>query len=53
MDSTTRLKDLKTRLNQSVPESDHELQSAENSNQVPTDAASASETTWGGGVREP
>lgn len=29
-----RLKDLKTRLNQSMPESDDELQSAEKSNQV-------------------
>lgn len=42
MDSRTRLKDLKTRLNQSMPESDDELQSAVDSNQVLTDATPAS-----------
>ena len=37
MDSMTRLKELKTRLNQSMPESDDELQRAEKSNQVRPD----------------
>lgn len=37
MDSVARLKDLKTRLNQAMPESDDELERAEKSNQVPTD----------------
>lgn len=39
-DSMKRLKELKTRLNQSLPESDEELERAEQSNQVPPDAAS-------------
>lgn len=42
MDSMTRLKDLKARLTQSMPESDDELQRAEKSNQVLTDATAAS-----------
>eukprot|EP00066_Takifugu_rubripes_P029030 XP_011618296.1 PREDICTED: nesprin-2-like [Takifugu rubripes] len=37
-DSMTRLKDLKTRLNRSVPESDDELQGAEKSNQENEDS---------------
>lgn len=41
-DSMTRLKDLRTRLNQPMPESDDELQRAEKSNQVPTDGTAAS-----------
>lgn len=42
-DSTLQLKDVKTRLNQSMPESDDELQSAEKMNKVRLQTADANQ----------